>query len=314
MFSLKIRYTLYGVILSASLITLVAQATTTDGVFGEYFSRMVGVCSTTDAEVITGFDSNPSLFGVKVCKTLTSLLDTIGIKVSGNNVGIWTASAPTVRLEVAGNIIADTPTDNNHVATKAYVDAAVSAGWGGGWNWLGRSKRIFITSTKYDGDLWGVDWADAKCQARADAGSLWWTWKATVSIGGTLLEDRIADNWDYLVDLKWHFIADYWALFNWRGYLVDHYGLAGAETVDQRLGVFYNEFLVKKNSSGQWWAHGCENWTNNDQKDIIGNPNNGWYTQLQSYSWLRGAVWAYATYTVLNIPCDNTLSLACIEQ
>ena len=88
MFSLKIRYALYGVIASASLITLVAQATTTDGVFGEYFSRMVGVCSTTDAEVITGFDSNPSLFGVKVCKTLTSLLDTIGIKVSGNNVGI----------------------------------------------------------------------------------------------------------------------------------------------------------------------------------------------------------------------------------
>ncbi len=81
MFSLKIRYTLYGMILSASLITLVAQASTVDGVFGEYFRNMVGVCSTTDAKVITGFDNNPSLFGDKVCTKLTSLLDTIGINV-----------------------------------------------------------------------------------------------------------------------------------------------------------------------------------------------------------------------------------------
>ncbi len=88
MFSLKIRYVLYGIILSASLITLVAQASTVDGVFGEYFRRMVGMCSASSAQVITGFDNNSGTFGVKVCTTLTNLLDTIGIKVSSGNVGI----------------------------------------------------------------------------------------------------------------------------------------------------------------------------------------------------------------------------------
>ncbi len=38
---LKLKYTLYGTIISASLITLVAQASTVDGVFGDYFRRMI---------------------------------------------------------------------------------------------------------------------------------------------------------------------------------------------------------------------------------------------------------------------------------
>lgn len=46
-----------------------------------------------------------------------------GIAYTGaNNVGIGT-STPTAKLEVNGNIIANTPTAANHVATKAYVDA-----------------------------------------------------------------------------------------------------------------------------------------------------------------------------------------------
>jgi len=43
------------------------------------------------------------------------------------NVGIGT-TAPTARLEVAGNIIAASPLAANHVATRAYVDAALGGG------------------------------------------------------------------------------------------------------------------------------------------------------------------------------------------
>lgn len=42
------------------------------------------------------------------------------------DVGIGNTS-PNAKLHVSGNIIAATPTANNHVATKAYVDTKVSA-------------------------------------------------------------------------------------------------------------------------------------------------------------------------------------------
>jgi len=45
---------------------------------------------------------------------------------SGGNVGVGTTS-PTTKLEVMGNIIAANPTNNNHVATKEYVDESVAA-------------------------------------------------------------------------------------------------------------------------------------------------------------------------------------------
>ena len=51
-----------------------------------------------------------------------------GLIVDQGNVGIGTA-APGAKLEVDGNVIADIPTADNHLTTKAYVDAQ---GGGGG--------------------------------------------------------------------------------------------------------------------------------------------------------------------------------------
>jgi prepilin-type N-terminal cleavage/methylation domain-containing protein len=42
-------------------------------------------------------------------------------------------------------------------------------------------KRVFITSTTYNGNLGGLSGADAKCQERANAASLGGTWKAWLS-------------------------------------------------------------------------------------------------------------------------------------
>jgi hypothetical protein len=50
--------------------------------------------------------------------------------IFAGNVGIGT-SAPSAKLEVVGNVISATPTASNHLTTKAYVDAAVSAAGGG---------------------------------------------------------------------------------------------------------------------------------------------------------------------------------------
>jgi hypothetical protein len=52
-------------------------------------------------------------------------------------------------------------------------------------------KRIFLTSTVYDGNLGGLAGADAKCQARADAAQLGGTWKAILSTRTVDAADRI---------------------------------------------------------------------------------------------------------------------------
>lgn len=68
-----------------------------------------------------------------------------GFAVDGN-VGIGLAGAPTVALEVNGNIIADDPVDDNHVATKGWVMA--NAGGGGGVTML--SAESGSTMSSYD--------------------------------------------------------------------------------------------------------------------------------------------------------------------
>jgi hypothetical protein len=46
---------------------------------------------------------------------------------------------------------------------------------------LADTRRIFLTSTVYSGDLGGLAGADATCQARADAANLGGTWRAILS-------------------------------------------------------------------------------------------------------------------------------------
>jgi len=58
---------------------------------------------------------------------LNTSASTNGLIVQYGNVGIGTTN-PGAELEVNGNIIANAPIQNNHVATKGYVDAASIGG------------------------------------------------------------------------------------------------------------------------------------------------------------------------------------------
>ena len=51
MYFLKIKYFLYGILISLSLNFIITQANIADGEFGVYFERMTGICNT--GEVIT---------------------------------------------------------------------------------------------------------------------------------------------------------------------------------------------------------------------------------------------------------------------
>ncbi len=55
------------------------------------------------------------------------------------------------------------------------------------------AKRIFITATKYNGNLGGLTGADAKCLTAAQAASLGGAWKAWLSDATTDAIDRITD-------------------------------------------------------------------------------------------------------------------------
>lgn len=79
MFSSRIRYSLYGVILTASLGSLAVQAAGTDGIFGDYFQNMIrdaASCGTNT--VITGFDTTDgSTFGTQECTPFNTLVKTV---------------------------------------------------------------------------------------------------------------------------------------------------------------------------------------------------------------------------------------------
>ncbi|MBC7503719.1 hypothetical protein H7169_02010 [Candidatus Gracilibacteria bacterium] len=140
-FKTKIRYTLYGVIASASIISISAQAAGLDGVFGDYFTNMTTSCGANEA--ITGFNTAPATYGMRICTTFQSIVGSVlgtgiaptgsavvgfapitgaaifapvsdniwqknsgNISYTGGNVGIGTP-VPSAKLEVMGSINAN---------------------------------------------------------------------------------------------------------------------------------------------------------------------------------------------------------------
>ncbi len=121
MFSIKIKSFLYGVIISAWLVSVMTYANS-DGVFGDYFTRMTGLC--TNDSVITWFQTSSSIYGTKECTRISDLIGSLNIFHLAGNIGIGT-TMPSSRLDVNGKIQSETTVisdSDRTVTTKSYVD------------------------------------------------------------------------------------------------------------------------------------------------------------------------------------------------
>lgn len=175
---------------------------------------------------------------------------------------------------------------------QAAIKTAVDAIGGGGDGGL-RTKRVFVTSTTYDGNLGGLAGADAKCQARANAATLGGTWKAILGDSTITPQQRTDYNWDYLVDLWKRPIVAKWELWSWVGY-------DGSGQIYLREGIGVTE-LGTGGSGIALVGSGCNGWTTNDfaiqsSTGVASDRRWNWYN------------------STFPSPCNQTGRLYCIEQ
>ncbi|MFA4941221.1 MAG: DUF1554 domain-containing protein [Patescibacteria group bacterium] len=179
------------------------------------------------------------------------------------------------------------------------------------------TKRVFVTSTTYNGNLGGVSGADEKCQARADAASLGGTWKAIISGDSITARSRIGYNWLFLVNTLGEPVA-----VN----LVATGTVSSLEPWVPRDGtnylyysIQYNEFGVAK--TGCVWTGSTANGLLNTADDQCSNPPNSgpdWTYNSAGYNGTEGrsnytdSQWIKETIGCGN--CSGSNSLYCIEQ
>ena len=175
------------------------------------------------------------------------------------------------------------------------------------------SKRIFVTSTTYSGNLGGLAGADSKCNARAVAGSLGGNWVAWLGASGVNAIDRIT------VDGVFHRLVDSNIVFN------SIHGLTATMDTLPNYAILYNEL----GGSAQTYP-----WTAAAQTGQSGGGNSGCFcgnvacgggasngsdwTTAPSSGWqpINGNSQSSAAgWTQYNTVYCNTMgSLICVEQ
>jgi len=160
-------------------------------------------------------------------------------------------------------------------------------------------KRVFVTSTSYDGNLGGLAGADAKCQTRAAAANLGGAWKAWLSDGTASAASRLTHSRGPYVRLDGATVANNWAD------LTDG-------TI--RNAIYLDEF--GKDHPGEVWTNTYPNGEAIGYMNTkFGNCTN-WMSNNYDYNGYDGFVGAtYSGWTYFfNRFCVYEYSLYCFEQ
>ena len=225
----------------------------------------------------------------------------------GNGVGIyqWTGSK-WVKLIAPVN----GPGSNGDVLTSqgpAQAPAWKTASGGGGG--CTRTKRIFTTSTTYNGNLGGIAGADTKCQTRADAAGLGGTWKAIVSIGNSnspltdKAKGRIGYDWDVLTNV--HGVP---LISSYQIWVVEDLSNGQFKGVALNMRMEFDEFGNKV--SGVAWSGST------DEGEPSGNDCNDWTSNSAAFDGTYGLTYDRTANWISNttLDCANNFRLYCVEQ
>ncbi len=181
-------------------------------------------------------------------------------------------------------------------------------------------KRVFVTSTSYNGDLktagggaTGLQGADNLCQARANVASLGGTWKALLADSTTNAFDRLGYNWDLLTDLKGRTVMTRlgaWGRIGW-DYSENISSINGHGRPQSLLQPIYISDLGSQSLNSTAWTG-----FSSDGFNAVGFMCNNWTTSSSgSYGGWGSAnrisdLWASGGTTF----CNDTQPLYCFEQ
>jgi hypothetical protein len=155
------------------------------------------------------------------------------------------------------------------------------------------AKKVFLTSTVYDGRLGGLSGADAKCQTRANSLNLRGNWKAWLSDSKTSASSRITHWSGPYKTMDGKVVAENWA--------------------DLTDGVLKSPLNIDEFGYSASWNV----WTNTNEKGEVASVDDciGWTSNISylgkvgSSSYTDSRWTSYSTST-----CNYTRRLYCIEQ
>lgn len=157
------------------------------------------------------------------------------------------------------------------------------------------TKRVFVTSTTYGGNLGGLVGADAKCQERANVANLGGFWKAWLSDSKTSATSRLDHNTSSYKLLNGIIIASSWTDLT-DGSLQNPINIT--ENGNTANGFVWTNSLVSGEITSKEWGH-CQDWT-------VDNGNAGSFGRADE----SDQRWTYAG----GYGCEGFSRLYCFEQ
>jgi len=182
----------------------------------------------------------------------------------------------------------------------------------GGGCVLSNNKRIFYTSTFYNGNLGGLAGADAKCNTRASAAGIssgcgYKAWLSTGGggVAGTNAKDRLTHATGKYVSVTGTVIANNWydlvdGSINYVNVFSDENGIKPTDTT---FGVYHTNTKSDGTATFNW---DCNAWTG---QTLVSSPWSGVGIARKTSSFPPD------DWTNANVePCNWGLQLLCIEQ
>lgn len=200
------------------------------------------------------------------------------------------------------------PFDGTETGTAAEDSVVIAESESSGDGTVEGSRRVFVTSSGYNGNLGGLAGADQICQDHADGASLGGTWMAWLSDSTTDAADRLVHPTGSLLRTDGVVVAKSWAE------LVLTWPLNAPEVTEHGTSIPY----VDAGSTGHCsWAGSLffHPWTATDNDGIgTGTTCSDWTTTagtglvgLGGYSLSQWTYWC-------DFPCDGEQPLYCFEQ